>query len=229
MLFALEVPDGETLRVQVLKVFDGDGFLAGVSSPHSGTQFEMAVRCGFIDAPEMAQPGGQEARDFLTQQIEGRWLDLGLLMKMDTGGMVDRHRRLVAVPYLWQQDPHAPARYNCRNIELEMILNGWAWLLERYCPPEHYFDAFEDARRNRRGIWSRDDNIHPGRFKSQIHRRKAQESRRPSTQAELFAGAEHPCSQEGCNGHLVRRSGRFGSFYGCSKFPACRYARSTVK
>lgn len=223
MLFALEEPDGETLRAQVLKVFDGDGFLARASLPPQGVEIEIAVRCGFIDAPEMLQSGGEDAKAFLNQQIGGQWLDLGLLIKMDTGGMVDRHRRIVAVPYLWSD------QHGWRNIELEMILNGWAWLLERYCPPEHYFDALADAQRNRRGIWARDDNIHPGRFKSQVHRKKPQESRSPSTQAELCTGAERPCPQEGCIGHLVQRSGRFGTFYGCSEFPKCRYARSSLE
>lgn len=227
MLFALEEPDGDTLRAQVIRVFDGDGFLASAKNPLNNAEFELAVRCGFIDAPEMAQPGGQEAKDFLAQQIAGRWLDLGILMKMDTGGIVDRHRRIVAVPYLWQQDSQSAARYICRNIELEMILNGWAWLLERYCPPTHYFDALEDARRNRRGIWARDDNIHPGRFKSQVHLKKLQQ-RRPTPQAELFNIANRRCPKEECKGHLVQRSGRFGTFYGCSEFPRCRYAQTSL-
>ena len=27
-----------------------------------------------------------------------------------------------------------------------------------------------------------------------------------------------------CNGQLIRRSGRYGSFYGCSNYPKCRYS-----
>lgn len=223
MLFALEEPVGETLRAQVLKVFDGDGFLARTSVSPRGIEIEIAVRCGFIDAPEMKQSGGEEAKAFLNQQIGGKWLDLGLLIKMDAGGMVDRHQRIVAVPYLWSD------RHGWRNIELEMILNGWAWLLDRYCPPNHYFDALEDAQRSRRGIWARDDNIHPGKFKSLAYRKKAQQDHSSSREVELFTVAEGPCPKEGCNGHLVQRSGRFGAFYGCSEFPNCRYAQSSLR
>lgn len=222
MLYALEEPDCDTLRAQVLRVFDGDGFLARAPFPLQSTEIEIAVRCGFIDAPEMQQYGGDEAKAFLDQLIGGQWLDLGLLIKMDTGGMVDRHRRIVAVPYLWSD------RHGWRNIELEMILNGWAWLLERYCPPEHYFDALNDARQNRRGIWARDDNIHPGRFKSQLYRKKLEGGRGPSSKAETFPNAELPCPQDGCKGHLVQRSGRFGAFYGCSEFPKCRHAQTSL-
>ena len=213
MIFAPEEPDCETLRAKVLKVLDGDGFLARASIPPRGNEVEISVRCGFIDAPEMQQAGGHEAREFLDQQIGGQWLDLGLLIKMDTGGMVDRHRRIVAVPYLWDE------LHGWRNIELEIILNGWAWLLERYCPPKHYFDALADAKRNRRGIWARDDNIHPGRFKSQTYRKKAQQCPSRSPQAQLFTEAEQRCPQEGCEGQLVQRAGKFGTFLGCSKFP----------
>jgi micrococcal nuclease len=39
-----------------------------------------------------------------------------------------------------------------RNIELEMVLNGWAWVLERYGPDDRYFQALELARLNKRGI-----------------------------------------------------------------------------
>ncbi|MGT2467675.1 topoisomerase DNA-binding C4 zinc finger domain-containing protein (plasmid) [Mesorhizobium atlanticum] len=30
-----------------------------------------------------------------------------------------------------------------------------------------------------------------------------------------------PCPTEGCRGHLVRKSGRFGDFLGCSEYPRC--------
>src|SRR3546814_15695834 len=67
---------------------------------------------------------------------------LAILTKMDTGGIVDRHGRVVAIPYLRQQDPSpgghtstllsligltASRRPAFRNIELEMVINGWAW------------------------------------------------------------------------------------------------------
>ncbi|WP_079640109.1 topoisomerase DNA-binding C4 zinc finger domain-containing protein [Sphingopyxis flava] len=35
------------------------------------------------------------------------------------------------------------------------------------------------------------------------------------------------CPVEGCDGQLVEKSGRFGSFLGCSNFPRCRHSRNT--
>jgi endonuclease YncB( thermonuclease family) len=67
-----------------------------------------------------------------------------------------------------------------------MLLNGWAWLLDRYCPPEHYYQALAEAQYHRRGIWSRDDNVEPWEFKKQNYRRR-QPSRAPSSQGDLFS------------------------------------------
>lgn len=221
MLVVSEEPEGETLRVPVLRVFDGDGFLTRIALPSRDTEIEFAVRFGFVDAPEMEQPGGREAKDFLERLIRGQWLNLTILTKLDTGRIVDRHGRIVAVPYL--RSISSPSR----NIELEMVLNGWAWVLDRYGPDERYFQALEDARRNRRGIWARDENVHPWEFKKRQNREK-REREFPTTQQEASFerhGALERCPTEGCVGHMVARSGKFGPFYGCSEFPKCRYTR----
>lgn len=243
MLIVPEEPEGETLRVPVLKVFDGDGFLTRVADHRRGVEMEFTVRFGFIDAPEMEQPGGRDAKDFLERLIGGQWLDLAILTKMDTGGIVDRHGRVVAIPYLRQMNSGVGGLMSslrsltgllnaekslCRNIELEMVLNGWAWVLDRYEPHERYFQALDDAQRNRRGIWARDDNIHPWEFKKNRYREKRQGRRQPMQQPTLFDGpaAVERCPADGCTGHIVARDGKFGRFYGCSEFPKCRHSRS---
>ncbi len=186
-LIVPEDPGTETIKSRVLRVFDGDGFLAHLDVPNAGTAVEVPVRLGFIDAPETEQPGGPEAKAFLTQLIGGATLDLAILLKMDTGRAFDRHRRIVAVPYLAQeyaaidcwntaQTRHRIHRFGppqriTRNIELEMVINGWAWVLDRYGPDERYTLALQDARHHRRGIWASDHNIPPWEFKRQKYRR----------------------------------------------------------
>jgi endonuclease YncB( thermonuclease family) len=214
-------------------VFDGDGFLTRIQLGRD-REVETAVRFGFIDAPEMGQPGGPEARDFLNHLIADQWLDLVILMKMDTGGIFDRHRRIVAVPYLRQarSEPSSilnelfmlpwSAAPDFRNIELEMVLNGWAWVLDRYGPEARYFEALEDAQRSRRGIWARDDNIHPWEFKRLQYRKKR--GHRVTPQLSLDESKAKLCPREGCGGKLVKRSGKYGDFFGCSAFPKCRYS-----
>jgi endonuclease YncB( thermonuclease family) len=238
LLFAPENPDGDTLRVPVVRVFDGDGFLTRIQLGRD-REVEASVRFGFIDAPEMDQAGGPEARDFLNHLIAGQWLDLIILTKMDTGGSVDRHGRIVAVPYLQHAQsarneassiltklfavlPSAAADF--RNIELEMVLNGWAWVLDRYEPEARYFEALKDAQRHRRGIWAREDNIHPWEFKRAQYgiRRDAMRAQQRS----LHESQTEHCPRAGCVGKLVRRSGKYGDFLGCSEFPKCRHSRN---
>jgi endonuclease YncB( thermonuclease family) len=194
------------IKVPVLEVFDGDGFRTKIAlcqltgNPEHHPEKEAIIRCAFIDAPELEQRGGCEARQFLTALIGGRKVWLDIRMKMDTGKSVDQYGRIVAVPYLGD-----------RNIEIDMVLNGWAWVIEKYGPDEIYFEALEVAQRNKRGIWAYEDNVHPWTFKRQkcIDRRSS-------------AKTAEKCPAEGCVGSLVKRNGKFSVFYGCSSYPNCR-------
>ena len=236
MLIAPEEPGCETIRASVLKVFDGDGFLARIWNPLRNAHQDVAVRFGFIDAPEMEQPGGTEAKAFLTSLIGDRSVDLAILTKMDRGGITDRHGRIVCVPYLPADTSLASAIRSLafgrpshelvtRNVELEMLLNGWAWVLDRYGPDDRYFDALEDAQRNRRGIWAFDGNVSPWEFKREKYRKRADGIRRAKIAGPLsIQTTNDDCPQAECGGSLVRRNGKFGAFMGCSEFPRCRYS-----
>lgn len=243
MLTAPEQVDTQTLRVRVLRVFDGDGFLTRIWHPQYKREVEVGARFGFIDAPEMDQPGGVEAKQFLENIIGGKWLELAILLKYDTGQIFDRHKRLVCVPYLPTDkdavDTTSPFDFlkailspfssgaTMRNVELEMVLNGWAWVVEKYEPDEKYLEALDDAQKHKRGIWANVGNVAPWHFK----RQQAQRGRAKSSaihQAELFSptSKSERCPNATCVGHLVRRTGKFGEFLGCSEFPKCRYSRS---
>ncbi|TJU87620.1 MAG: hypothetical protein E5Y10_09740 [Mesorhizobium sp.] len=99
-----------------------------------------------------------------------------------------------------------------------MVLNGWAWVLERYGPDERYLEALDDAQRHKRGIWAAlGNNIQPWEFKQQKHREKR-----------LTDKTGEKCPMEGCGGDLVKRNGKFGAFFGCSTFPACKFSCSAA-
>lgn len=168
MIHAIEEPGCQTLRAPVLKVFDGDGILTRLMNLDSGEECKVAARFGFIDAPEMGQRGGTEAREFLASLIEGKWLDLALLVKDRSGRTTDRWGRIFCVPYLRDIGPDGERR--TRNIELEMVLNGWAWVLDCWGSPDHYNDALLDAQHHRRGIWAWSGNIPPWTHKQRARR-----------------------------------------------------------
>lgn len=241
VFMAIDSPRVPTIRVPVLRVFDGDGFLARVRMGEIGgdcrdtRELEFGIRFGFIDAPEMDQAGGPEARQFLSSLIEHRWLDLVILTKMDTGRSVDRHGRIVAVPYL--EEHYAGAAFRnfsgkihkahssfrnitiVRNIELEMVLNGWAWVLDRYGPDESYLRALDEAQSHKRGIWAHEGNMHPW-----DHKKNRSRARKSDAGSSLDLRIK--CPTEGCNGHLVDLVGRYGPFQGCSAYPKCRFSSS---
>ena len=236
-----ENPRVETVRVPVLKIFDGDGFLTRIKaheftgSPSDQSELKVAVRFGFIDAPELGQPGGLEAKEFLSTLIGDKWVEIAVLMKMDTGTIVDAYRRILCVPFLTQE--YSAAEFSTssnhlhnaktfgksllvtRNIELEMVLNGWAWVQARYGPDERYFEALDEAQRHKRGIWALEGNVQPWEFKKQKYRER---------QPRLAAMPSAKCPTEGCGGDLVKRNGKFGPFFGCSNFPDCKHTHSAA-
>lgn len=243
IIIAPEDPGTDTIKAPVLKVIDGDGFLTKIRAfeitDNRQDQQELTVtaRFGFIDAPEIGQPGGREAKDYLTALIGGKWVELVILTKMDTGQSVDKYGRIVCVPFLTLDYSSGEFRTSSkhrhtistvgapllvtRNIELEMVINGWAWVLERYGPDERYLVALDEARRHKRGIWAFENNTHPWEFKKQKYRETQQS-------AVSEPSPKRPCPVNGCHGFLIRRNGKFGAFLGCSNFPRCKYCCSVV-
>ena len=181
----------EALKAAVVKIFDGDGFLANVWHPIRATWVErVPFRFAFIDAPEMEQPFGQESKDFLSGLIARKSLRLDPIGKESTGYMpIDPYKRMLCMAFLTDQMEVGRIEYyrngKCgagtvkkprpvtRNIELEMIVNGWAWVTEQYAfdREAEYFEAQNDAKRNRRGLWAMDNPEPPGNFKRRQKRR----------------------------------------------------------
>lgn len=183
-------PD-EVLKAAVQKVFDGDGFLASVWHPYREAWVErVPFRFAFIDAPEMEQPFGPESRDFLAGLIANKELRLDPVGKESTGYMpIDPYKRVLCMAFLTEQMDVGTVDYYhegkrgggsvrrarpvTRNIELEMIVNGWAWVTEQYSfdREAEYFEAQDDARRDRRGLWAMDNPEPPWTFKRRQKRR----------------------------------------------------------
>jgi endonuclease YncB( thermonuclease family) len=150
----------------------------------------VPFRFAFIDAPEMEQPFGQESKDFLHSLIARKSLRLDPIGKESTGYMpIDPYKRMLCMAFLTDQMEVGQIEYymngKCgaglvrkarpvnRNIELEMIVNGWAWVVEQWAfdREDEYFEAQNDAQRNRRGLWAMDNPEPPWNFKRRQKRR----------------------------------------------------------
>lgn len=203
-IIAPETPEPDEFRdmleADVREVFDGDGFAANVWDPLSHKWISrVPFRFAFIDAPEMQQPFANEAKEYLQTLIGGTRIRLALIGKQSSGYMpLDKYRRLLCMGYLTEDIQTGGVEYfqngKCdagtvrrarpvtRNIELEMLVNGWAWVMKQYAFDREadYFAAQEDARRNRRGLWSMENPEAPWKFKEKQKRRRIAAQRQPN-------------------------------------------------
>lgn len=129
--------DTQLLAGRVADVKDGDTI---VVEDRVGQFF--TVRFNGIDAPELKQMHGREARDFLGGRITGRSVQVEIVK-------MDRYGRYVGKVML---DDGA-------DVGLEMIQAGLAWWYQRFAKEQSRSDraAYEraerEARTQRRGLW----------------------------------------------------------------------------
>lgn len=59
-------------------------------------------------------------------------------------------------------------RYNGKNINIEMVKGGYAWIDKRYLGGSYvdYLLAEKEAREARRGLWKYDNPVSPREFRS---------------------------------------------------------------
>lgn len=126
----------------VVKVYDGDTITL---------EGKVKLRLYGIDAPELKQKGGKFARELLYNKIYNKRIEY---VPMST----DRYGRIVAKIY-----------FKDEYINKYMLLNGGAWWYEDYAKNDTDLkEAFENARKNRVGIF-KDYNIkNPSEYRKEM-------------------------------------------------------------
>lgn len=146
---ALGATEGRCLRVT-----DGDTITIDAGGG------KEKVRLIGIDAPELQQEGGREARQYLAKRILNRRVTV-------EGETRDRYGRLLGTVYL-----------GAENINLSLVREGHAWDYKAYSAGPVYTRAEQAARTARRGLWAQQNAVAPWNY------RKAERSaRRPATPA----------------------------------------------
>jgi micrococcal nuclease len=128
---ALARPGSESITGVVARVIDGDTI--HVLAKDKTT---VKVRLEGIDAPETGQPFGTKARQALAAKI------LGKTVIVETKGN-DKYGRTLGVVSL-----------DGRNINLEMVSEGWAWHFKKYSKDAALANAENEARAKRAGLWA---------------------------------------------------------------------------
>lgn len=108
---------------------------------------EKTIRLCGIDAPEIGQPLGVEARDYLRNILTRQNVHVEEVNE-------DRYGRTVADLILVD-----------RNIGADLVRNGYAWVWDeyaRYCPSyEELKQASDEAKSNQVGVFSSDSHLEP--------------------------------------------------------------------
>jgi endonuclease YncB( thermonuclease family) len=151
-----------TVTGTVTKVSDGDTI--HLTTPE---QTKLKVRLYGIDAPETVkinnrtgqvskegQPYGNEAWRALENKIMGKQVRLDILD-------IDKYRRMVGMIYL-----------DDRNINLEMVREGYAEAYVEYLKPPYrseFIEAEREAKAARKGIWSLPEYERPRDFRKRLN------------------------------------------------------------
>lgn len=126
-MMAMPLVAGDTVTGKVVAVSDGDTFVIS----HSGRRY--VVQLAGIDAPELQQPFGQEARDFLASQLKKQKVEVEVLEQ--------RKRTLVG-----------KVTAGDRDMALVMVQEGLAWTADD--APPALIEAASKAKNSREGLWS---------------------------------------------------------------------------
>jgi endonuclease YncB( thermonuclease family) len=122
--------DENVLYGRVVSITDGDTFKAKIQG------VVMTFRMADIDAPEMDQPYGREARSLLAAALEGKDV---VMLRVDN----DPYSRIVAQVYIANL-----------HINREVMARGAAWFDREYAHGDCLYQVENAARDARLGLWA---------------------------------------------------------------------------
>lgn len=140
LMMATPAAAGPVFSARVLKVIDGDS----LEVDYAGHKIKL--RLWGIDAPEMRQSYGKQAKIWLAAMVKGRTIEA-------EAKDIDIYNRLVTLVWVDGQ-----------SVNEEMVRQGAAWVYRSYCR-EGICDTWQslqnDARSARRGLWANEKTFPP--------------------------------------------------------------------
>lgn len=157
VLAILPEPDVKTQEFtgKVVHIADGDTLTV-----LDADKVQHKIRLHGIDAPEKGQAFGAKAKEALGEKVHEK--TVRVVWKEH-----DRYGRIVGDVYLGD-----------RNINLEMVEDGFAWWYRQYAKDSKALEKAEaEARKERRGLWHDKNPEAPWEF-----RKKERETRKAGTE-----------------------------------------------
>ncbi|WP_158074704.1 thermonuclease family protein [Basilea psittacipulmonis] len=148
--FSVSIPNQlQTLYVQ--NVHDGDTITAiDPNDLNASKPKRIKIRLNHIDAPELKQNRGKDATQYLKKKINQKTIEF-------SQESTDRYGRQLGTIY-----------FEDKNINLEMVRQGYAWVYQDYTPESKYpsyYQAQCEAKNESKGIWGDKSPIHPKDFR----------------------------------------------------------------
>ena len=132
------------------RVVDGDTLWVRSDRGEKGAR-NVKLRLRGIDAPEICQHGGAEARRALRQLAQGQAVQVRVLAR-------DQYGRSVAD--VWRADDGV-------NLAARMVEDGWAWSGTSRRRPGRYAAQQKAAQAARRGVFASSGALRPSEFRRQ--------------------------------------------------------------
>jgi len=132
--------------------------IALVASVHDGDTLKLSdgrtIRLEGIDAPELSQPYGVEARNLLAKLTRRKKVRFEMRGK-------DRYGRTVAEIYVGK-----------RSVNKSMVARGAAWWFRSFAPTNNQLRRLENSARTKKiGLWHAPDAIAPWQWRKMAERR----------------------------------------------------------
>lgn len=131
---------------------------------------QSKIRLDSIDAPEKNQDFGQASKKYLSSLIFKKQISY-------ESHKIDKYGRTVAL--VWADN---------KSVNLEMVKAGMAWVYRKYSDDPVFFEAEEQAKTNRLGLWSQPDPTPPWDFRHP--------NQSPTIQTQLTSADKNSCGDK---------------------------------
>ncbi len=130
------------LRGKIIHISDGDTVHLLTSKNEKNK-----IRLNDIDAPETKQAFGNKSKENIKKFIYQKDVIVEYKKK-------DQYKRVLGTIY-----------YQNRDINLQQVKDGYAWVYKKYSKNPTYFKAEQEARSKKIGLWSDRNPIEPWVFR----------------------------------------------------------------
>ena len=151
IFLVIPVSAAQTYTAEVIRVTDGDSMKVKLANGE-----KKVIRLFGIDAPEMLQKDGPKAGRYLATRVGGEKVTIKELEH-------DRYGRDIAIVY----------DKNNKNLNLEMVQMGFAWVYRQYYMHAMWLEFEKAAKEKKIGIWRRKTVQPPWEFRSEKRQEKA--------------------------------------------------------